>query len=302
MKLTHISLAAPRYWPSWLALGLLRIAVFLPYTWQIKLGTGLGLTLFIFAKRARKTSQINVKLCFPELTPTEQQQLLKASFVSLGIGFFETALGWWASSKRLKALVKVQGLEYVTTRQQNGQAVIMMGAHFTTLEIVGRLFSLYMPFAVVYRRQKNPVLDLFNQRYLHKHYHKAIAREDIRSIIRCLKQAIPVWYTPDVDAGIKNSVFVPFFGISAASITATSRFAKLGEAAIVPAGFYRSEDGSGYDIIFQPPLADFPSDDLTEDTARVNQVLEAAIRKKPAQYLWSYKRFKTRPPGEKRFY
>lgn len=302
MKQTIISLAAPRYWPSWLALGVLRIAVLLPYSWQIKLGTGLGVALFILAKRARHTSQTNIKLCFPELTPTEQQQLLKASFVSLGIGFFETALGWWASTKRLKALVKLQGLEYITTGIQNGQGLIMMGAHFSTLEIVGRLFSLYTPFAVVYRRQKNPVLDLFNQRYLHKHYHKAIAREDIRSIIRCLKEAIPVWYTPDVDAGMKNSVFVPFFGISAASITATARFAKLGNAVIVPVGFYRRDNGSGYDIIFQPPLTDFPSDDLTEDTARVNQIIETAIRKKPAQYLWSYKRFKTRPPGEKRFY
>lgn len=302
MKQTLISLTAPRYWPSWLALAVLRIAVLLPYSWQIKLGTGLGIALLILAKRARHTSQINIKLCFPELTPAEQQQLLKASFISMGIGFFETALGWWASTKRLKALVNVQGLEYITTRIQNRQGVIMMGAHFSTLEIVGRLFSLYTPFAVVYRRQKNPVLDLFNQRYLHKHYHKAIAREDIRSIIRCLKEAIPVWYTPDVDAGIKNSVFVPFFGISAASITGTARFAKLGNAVIVPVGFYRRDNGSGYDIIFQPPLADFPSDDLIVDTARVNQIIETAIHKKPAQYLWSYKRFKTRPPGEKRFY
>ena len=303
MNIMDIRLFSPRHWPCWLGLASLRgLVILLPYPWLLYLGRICGHVLYRVASKARHTSQINIDLCFPNLSFSQKQRLLSDCFTSMGIGLFETAMAWWAPVKRLKPLVKIHGMEHIKTALQKGKGVIMVGAHFTTLEIVGRLFALHQPFAVVYRRQKNPVLDLLNQYYLQRHYHTAIAREDVRGILRSLKNNIPVWYTPDVDAGIKNSVFVPFFNIPAASVTATARFAKLSHTSIIPVSFYRREDGTGYDIIFQPPLENYPSNDLTIDTACINQVLETAIRNKPEQYLWSYKRFKTRPPGEARLY
>jgi KDO2-lipid IV(A) lauroyltransferase len=302
MNTVNIQLFSLRHWPTWLGLAGLRLLVYLPYAWQLSLGHAVGRLMYGLATKSRHTSQTNIDLCFPDSSVAEKQQLVKNCFISMGIGLFETGLAWWAPTKRLMPLVKIHGLEYIETALQKGKGVILFGAHFTTLEIVGRLLAQNLPFAVVYRRQKNLVLDFLNQYYLQKYYQMAIAREDIRGTLRCLKHNIPVWYTPDVDAGIKSSVFVPFFGIQAASVTATTRFTKLSQASSIPVSFYRREDGSGYDIIFQPPLTNYPSDNLMADTARINQALEDAIRKRPEQYLWSYKRFKTRPPGEARIY
>ncbi len=295
----NFSLAAPRHWLTWLGIGLLWLLTWLPHRRLLAVGRGLGWLLLHCAPTARHTCLVNLQLCFPEYTPAQRQLLLKKSFAAIGMGILESASVWWHVPQ--KNLLHIQGMEHFQSCLEQGKPVLLLSAHFTTLEIIGRLLQQHIPFAVVYRRQKNPVLEWLNQRML-RHYPQAYAREDARGFIRCLRSKLPLWYTPDVDAGARNSIFVPFFGVNAATITSTARLAKLTNAAVIPLAYYRRDDGSGYDLIFHPPLADFPTTDITIDTQRINQVIEQMIRRKPEQYLWQYKRFKTRPPGEKRFY
>jgi len=295
-------LLKPRYLLSWTLVGLLRLFAFLPYGVLMHLGKTLGYLLSFFPSRIKDTTQINLALCFPELSLIEQKKLLKKNFISVGIGVMETALAWFAPTKKLAHLGHIQGLEYVHQAIAEGKGAILVSPHFTTLQISGRLLSLKQPFAVVYRRQKNPVINYVTEKNLNKYYCRTIPRGDLRSMLRCLEENIPVWYTPDVDAGLRNSIFVPFFGIQAATITTTSRLAKRSGAKTIGAFFYRRDDFSGYDLVGEPIFENFPSEDLDKDTAYINQVLENAIRKRPEQYIWQYKRFKTRPLGERKFY
>lgn len=299
MKTTFL---APRFWPIWLILGLLRLIVLLPIKWQLQIGRSLGQFLSYLPTKMRSTTEVNLALCFPELSVAERTALLRKNFESVGMGAIETALGWWAPNAKLSHLAHITGAEHLAAALKKGKGVIFCSAHFTTLEVIGRLFALQFPIAVMYRPQKNALVEEITRKSLQKHYLKVIAREDIRGMLRCLKQNIPIFYTPDVDAGAINSVFVPFFGISAASITATSRYAKMSGASVIPSFFYRRADNSGYDIVLQPAIADFPSENLEQDITRINQIIETAIRRCPEQYLWQYKRFKTRPNDEKRFY
>lgn len=292
----------PSYWLLWLSISLIWLINQLPYLWQLKIGSSLGWILEKIGGKTKRTTLTNLQLCFPELTQQQRENLLRNNFKALGITLLETGLAWWGSHKKIQHLIHFHGLNHIEQALARGQGVMLCSAHLTCLEIIGRLVQTKLPLAVVYRAQKNPLLDKLAKHFRGKIYQKIIARDDLRNVIRTLKQNNILWYTPDVDAGRNNSVFVPFFGIPAASITATSRLAKLTGAAILPTFFYRRNDGSGYDFYVHPAIEHFPSDDVTADTLRINQIIEAAIRKDPAQYLWQYKRFKTRPEGEKRFY
>lgn len=301
MQNNFTSLLHPRYWPIWFVLGIVRILVLLPYRWQMKLGRWLGRLLQHIPSRGQRAARVNLKLCFPELNDQQRQELFIKSFESIGIAVFETAMGWWNSKKQLQAIpIKVTGLEHFPPALQRGNGVLVCSPHFTTLELTGRLFAERSPFTVVYRPQKNPLFEFITRRALDKHYTRAIPRQDIRGTLRTLNNNEIVWYAPDVDAGRKNSVFVPFFGVPAATITATSRYAKITGASVMPVFFYRRENG--YEIVIREPLQDFPSNDLEKDAARINKIFEQAILVAPEQYLWQYKRFKTRPAGEKKLY
>lgn len=292
----------PRYWLTLILVGVLRLFAFLPYKALLCFGTFFGYLLSLFPSKIKHTTYVNLTLCFPELSLAERQKLLRKNFISVGIGVMETALAWFAPAKRLIRLGHIKGLEHVHHALAQGKGAILISPHFTTLQIAGRLLALKQPFAVVYRRQKNPVINYITEKSLKKYYCHIISRGDLRSMLRCLAQNIPVWYTPDVDAGLRNSIFVPFFGIQAATITTTARLAKRSGAAVIPAFFYRRDDFSGYDLIGEPALKNFPTENLHKDTECVNQMLEQAIRQKPEQYIWQYKRFKTRKKGEQRFY
>lgn len=299
--LSFRSLLKLSYWPAWFLVGFLRLCAFLPYAWLIEFGKIIGLFLWLLPLKIKRTTQINLARCFPELSPAEQEKLLKKNFISVGIGLMETALAWFGDIKKIVPLTYVRGLDKIDTMLAAGKRIIFISPHFTTLQIVGRVLSLSVPFAVVYRPQKNPVFNYITQRSLNKYYHQTIAKGDVRTMMRCLEKNIPIWFTPDIDAGLKNSIFVPFFSVPAATITLTARLAEKNGACVMPVFFYRRDDGLGYEVTIA--LAeDFPSGDVIEDTARINAILEKGIRDKPEQYIWQYKRFKTRPQGEKRWY
>lgn len=298
-----LSLISPLTWPAWLIVGLLWSITRLPMKTQFAIGRGVGKLLFKFAPKMLKTTEINVKMCFPDLTPVEQQALIKKNIESLGIALIETAMAWWLSEKRLqKCNIQITGKHYADEAFTKGKGIILVGPHFLCLEMVGRLLGTRYDFATMFRPHKKKILGHIQKKFRERYRIKQIARQHMRELLRTLDNNMAVWYAYDVDGGEKRSVFAPFFGIQTASLTALSRVAKMTDAAIIPVMFYRVDDPWGYHIILDAPIENFPSEDFVEDAARLNHSLEVAIRRAPEQYIWQYKRFKTRPKGENRFY
>jgi len=292
----------PRYWLLWLGLGIMRLVALLPYRVQMALGSGLGWFFYKFAPERRTFAEINLKMCFPELTEQARQQLLRDHFDALGKGMIETAIAWWTPASRLKKLHSIKGLEHLDTALEKGKGVILLGAHFTTLEIGTRLLALHRSYTAMYRQHNNPLFDAIMRKRRESYFEATHERRDVRGTLRSLKNNKAVWYAADQDYGRKHSVFAPFFGVPAALITATARLAKLSGAPVVPFFQSRREDGSGYDLHLLPPLENFPCGDDVADATATNHVIEEEIRQQPAQYLWVHRRFKTQPEGMKRPY
>jgi KDO2-lipid IV(A) lauroyltransferase len=291
-----------RYWPTWMAIAVLWCLSRLPFTWQLAIGRFIGRTFQQFAGRRRAIAAVNLSLCFPELSAGERDRILAEQFISMGIGVLEMAMSWWAPARRLKKLARVEGLQHLQDALDRDKGVILLSAHFTTLEIGGRLLALHTPFHVMYREHKNAAFDRVMKSARIRHFGKAIPRGDLRGMLRSLQHNMPVWYAPDQDYGREQSIFVPFFGIPAASITATSRLARLSGAAVVPFFQTRLPGARGYRLTLYPPLDNFPGASVEEDTQRINDIIEARIREQPGQYLWAHRRFKNRPKGEAQVY
>ncbi len=293
----------PSTWPAWMGLGCLWLITRLPIRWQMQIGKGIGKIIYLVSPQLRHISKVNIQLCFPEKSPQEHQQLLKKNFASLGIGIIETAMAWWISDNRLQhCQVTLSGLEHAEAAFARGKGIILLGPHFTCLEMVGRLLGAKYSFAVLYRPHKKKLLAYIQERFRKKYGIRQIARHEIRYLLKTLSENMAVWYAYDIDAGEKKSVFAPFFGIQTASLTAVSRLVTMSNTTILPISFYRLDDKWGYEIKLLPAINNFPSDSLIEDATLLNATLEQSIRDKPEQYIWQYKRFKTRPAGEKRFY
>lgn len=294
----------PRYWPLWLGFCLLWLVVQLPYRLLLILGRGLGVLMYRLARSRRHIARRNLQLCFPEMNEKERERLLRANFASTGIAFFEMAMSWWWPKSRLQRLARIEGLEHLQQAQAEGQGVILMALHFTTLEIGAALLGQQHTIDGMYREHKNPVFDFVQRRGRERHNldASAIEREDVRAMLKVLRAGRAIWYAPDQDYGRKQSLFVPWFGIKAATVTATTKFARLGRARVVPYTQERLADGSGYRLVIHPPLADFPGESEEADCRRVNDWVEDAVRQHPDQYLWAHRRFKTRPEGEPSLY
>jgi len=274
----------------------------LPYAWQLAIGRRMGKLFCRFSARRRHVAATNLSRCFPELTAAAREDLLQEQFSSLGIGVMEMALSWWGSGRQLKALARLDGLEHLHRALEQGKGVILLSAHFTTLEIGGRLLSMHAPFHVMYRPHKNAAFEALLQSARTRHFRKAIPRGDLRGMLKSLKENIPVWYAPDQDYGREQSLFVPFFGIKTATITGTSRLARISRAPVVPFFQTRLPGTQGYRLTLYPALQGFPGDSVEADTRRINTLIEARVREQPGQYLWAHRRFKTRPEGEPGFY
>lgn len=299
-----IAFLHPRYWLLWFGLALLWLLIQLPYVVLLRLGRALGALMLRFAGSRRHIVTRNIELCFPQLSESERQHLVRENFASTGIAFFEMAMSWWWPKKRLSALVQVQGLEHLQAAQAQEQGVILMAIHFTTLEIGAALLGQQHTIDGMYRAHKNPVFDYVQRRGRERHNAdaQAIKREDVRGMLKVLRQGRAIWYAPDQDYGPKQSLFIPLFGVPAATVTATSKFAKLGRALVVPMTQTRLANGQGYLIKIESPLQNFPGESDEQDCLRINQWIEQAIMAHPEQYLWAHRRFKTRPEGEAKLY
>lgn len=292
----------PRYWVVWMMAGVLRVMVLLPYSGRVFVGELLGAAFYRLMGRRHHVARVNLALCFPQMSEAERERLLKAHFAALGVAFVEMGAAWWVSDRRLEGLAEIKGLEHLNAALAKGKGAILLSAHFVSLEMGLRLFSRVMPCYMIYRPNRNPLLDRIIQRGRTRHPGEMISRDDARSLLRALKRNQPVWYPPDMDHGRRNSVFADFFAQPAATVKATARYAKISGAPVIPFYFFRKPGSRGYEILLLPPLEDFPSGDERKDARRVNAVLEAEIRKHPEQYLWAHRRFKTRPDPKEDVY
>jgi KDO2-lipid IV(A) lauroyltransferase len=293
---------APKFWPSWLGLAAMRILSMLPYRLQLLIGKFIGHLFYLIAKYRREIVQTNIALCFPELSSEQQAKLVEDHFHSLGISIAETAMSWWGNEKKLRKLVTFKGFEYVDSALEAGTGAIMLGAHYTTMEISGRLIALDHDLAVSYQKLRNPLFNTVTYNARQRMLHRVFARDEIRASFRYIKQNHLMWIAADQDVGIDNSVFVPFMGHLAATQTVASRMAKITKAPIIPYISRRLDNARGYEIEFFPPVENFPGESLEDDAVRTNLLIEAQIRKAPEQYLWVHRRFKTRPEGMAKLY
>ncbi len=304
MDRPHFSSALlhPRYTLTWLWIGGWWLLAQLPFGWQLAMGRGLGWLMWKFAARRRQIAARNIELCFPELSDIERLRLVRGSLDSTAIALFETGICWFWPRWRLAKLFQVEGLEHL--QNLDGKGALLLGMHFTTLEIAGVAINRCHSVDMMYRAHRNPVYDYVQRRGRERHnaLTQVILREDVRGTIRALKRGRTIWYAPDQDYGPKQSIFAPFFGIQAASVTATARFAKMAKVPVIPLTHVRLPGSQGYRITVHPPLTDFPGDDELADISRINAFFEAQIRQQPQQYLWVHRRFKTRPPGEEDLY
>lgn len=300
MKSGSPSLAHPRYWPLWLALSLVWLVAQLPWRVLQGLGRALGHLLWRLARSRRETARTNISLCFPELSPAEQEALAREAVIQMGVAITELAGSYCNRRVRFDKRLEFEGLEHLEEARKHG-GVLLLGVHFNTLEIAGRLLATHAPYSAVFRPNDNPLLDAFIRYGRSRYTEKYIDRQDIRALVRQLRDGRIVWYAPDQDYGVRHAVFAPFFGQPAATITATSRLARMGRATVVPMGYYRLPKGR-YKLVFLPPLDDFPSGDDIADATRVNSTVEVLVRRQPAQYLWVHRRFKHQPDGQKNPY
>ncbi len=293
---------APRHWPTWFGLGVMYLFALLPWRLQVAIGSALGSLLYHLIASRRRVADINLRHCMPELSDSQRQRLIRDNFRATAISILEGAMSWWGSDRRLKPLYTIEGLEHLEAARTQGRGVILLGGHYTTLEISGRFLAYHVEgLQPIYKPAKNPLFEAVLAHSRRQLFDDLLNSTDMRTIIRNLKKGKVVWYAPDQDFGRERSVFAPFFGVPTATLTTTARMARLSKAPLVPYTSERLADGR-FVIRLQPALENFPSGDDLEDAARTNRIIEEQVRRVPEQYLWVHKRFKTRPEGESGFY
>ena len=292
------TLLAPRHWPAWIGVGTIKLAALLPHRARMALGRALGALIARVPSARRPVARTNIALCFPELDAGSQATLADAHLHDLGLMLMEFALGWLGSDRAVERVpVTIEGLEHLEAARAQGRGVLLVGGHFSHLELCARLVSQRIRIAGMYRRMDSAVFEWVVLRARLGYADAMFDKDDIRGTVKYLRAGGTLWYAPDQDMRSKDSVFVPFFGVPAATITATHHLARMSGAAVIPFFHRRLPDGGGYALRLGAPLAGFPGPSAEDDTARVNTSIEQMVREAPEQYLWVHKRFKTRPPG-----
>jgi KDO2-lipid IV(A) lauroyltransferase len=285
----------------WLGYFAMCAAARLPWGVQRVLGRLAGGLARLLIPERRRAARINIALCFPELDEAAREKLLREHFRDVGIGLFEFARAWWGEVGPLRPGLRVEGLEHLEAARAGGRGVIVVSGHFTTLEIAARLMCDYAPLAGMYRPHDQGAMEWAVKRGRLRYATAMFGREELRPALRHLKQGGLLWFAPDQDTRRGDSVFVPFFGRPAYSLTSTHQLARLSGAAVIAFAHERRADG-GYTLRLAPAFADFPSKDATVDTARVMAAIEAMVRQVPSQYLWIHRRFKRQPDGRGALY
>jgi KDO2-lipid IV(A) lauroyltransferase len=284
-----------------IAIALLWLLRLLPLGALARVGSGMGWAVFHLWRERRHICLVNLARCFPQMSERERRDLAKRHFAALGRSVVERGILWFSSGERIARLAHIVGKEHWDAA---GKPVILLAPHFVGLDVGATRLAMESPAVSVYSRQKNAYVNRMLVRYRNRFNPiTLLSRQDsLRTVIREMRKGLPFYYLPDQDYGARDSVFVPFFGVPTATITGVSRIARLANAKVVPAVTRLLPGGAGYEVRLYPAWDDFPTEDLVADARRLNAFIEERVREMPEQYNWVHKRFKTRPPGEARFY
>ena len=303
--MTSVSLKTflhPRYWYAWLILGFVRVASWLPRHGLWVLGNALGSLFSLFPSPARRVAERNIGLCFPGMEPRERQRLVLRHFRLSGYAVVSLAVAWWAPKWRVRTFIKFPDQNYLDDALAGGKKVILLAPHFIGLDMGGIRLSLERKAVSMYRQSRNPFLEYIFQRRSRFDGVVVERMSNLKALLRHIRQGLPFYYLPDQDMGERASVFAPFFGVPAATVTALSRIAQSTNAAVIPCITRILPAGRGYELCLYPPLKNFPSDDLLADAKRMNEEVEKWVLEMPEQYMWTCRRFKTRPNNEPSLY
>jgi Kdo2-lipid IVA lauroyltransferase/acyltransferase len=283
-----------------LALGLLWLLHLLPLPLLAPLGRSLGLAFYAVGRSRRRIALTNLRLCFPEMAERDRRRLARAHFQAAGRSLLERTLLWWSRPERIRRVVQVQGVQ----RVPRDRPVIFLVPHFVGLDMAGARIAMDFDCVSIYSRQKNALIDrlLLHGRRRFGDQLLLSRQEGMAKAARALRHGRPFFYLPDMDYGARDAIFVPFFGVPAATITGLARLARVANAAVVSCIARLLPGAQGYVVELSEPWRDFPSEDVAADTRRMNAAIEDWVRTMPEQYLWMHRRFKTRPPGEARLY
>ncbi|MGI4812278.1 MAG: lipid A biosynthesis lauroyl acyltransferase [Janthinobacterium lividum] len=275
---------------------LLRALSLLPYGWVARLGTLLGSLLYLLPSRRKHIVQVNLRLCFPDKTEDEYAVLARAHLRQVVRSYLERGIQWFGSARTIAKIVEIDS--HIDLHDPQPPPTIFMGFHFVGIEVGCLCYSTQLPLASLYTRMSNTRLcDLARERRGRFGANMIERATSARKIITLLRAGTPVMLAADMDYGVDNSVFVPFFGVPACTLTSVSRLAALGHARVVPIVTEVLPDYRGYKMTVFEPLINFPSGDERADARRMNAFLESQILKFPEQYYWVHRRFKHRPPG-----
>ena len=275
---------------------------FLPFRVIVAIGSGIGMLFYLMAAERRNVGAINLKLCFPGMSDQARMKLLRDHFKMFGRGLIERSILWWSSAERISGLIHVKGAEHFDAVK--GQPTILLTPHFVGMDAGGQWIAQHTDTVCMYANQKNRYLTelLLKKRARFRNQYLYSRQQGLRPILKGMRTGMPFIYPPDQDQGIKDGAFIPFFGVSAATMTSVPRIAKMTGAKILPSITRLLPGGEGYMLTFYPAWDNYPTGDDIADTRRMNEFIEQRILEMPEQYFWLHKRFKTRPEGEKRFY
>jgi len=285
-----------------LAIGVFWLLHFLPLAVLARIGAVAGLAFMAFGRERREVARTNLALCFPGWDKARREAVLRAHFRAIGRSFFEAGIVWWGSEERIRRIVRIEGEEHA--RAQGDRRIILLVPHFAGIEMEGLRVSMDCKGMAVYSHQKNRVFDQFLVRVRSRFPGtRMVARQEgVKTLLRGFKDGVVLQLSPDLDLGPRDAIFVPFFGVQAATVTALSRLARLADAVIVPVVVRQLPGGEGYVMRMYPAWENYPGESVEADTRRMNAFIEERVLEMPEQYYWVHKRFKTRPEGEPRIY
>jgi KDO2-lipid IV(A) lauroyltransferase len=277
---------------------------FLPLSALAVVGDVFGCLLGFLGHRRRDVVRINLELCFPEMTAKEREKLARDHFRVLGRSILERSVLWWDSREHLERMIRIEGAEKLRAQLDAGKPVILLTPHFVGLDAGGVAVAMRFDSLSMYAEQANPVFDrlLLNGRRRFGDQLLLNRQDGIRATVKAMKSGRPFYYLPDLNARRREAVFVPFFGVSAATTDGLSRLARVAGAVVLTCVTRVLPGGQGYLTEIGDAWENFPTADAQADTARMNAWIEAAVRVMPEQYYWVHRRFKTRPEGESRPY
>jgi KDO2-lipid IV(A) lauroyltransferase len=282
-------------------IALLWLLHWLPLPILGRIGSAVGTLMYYAIPKRRKIAFTNLRLCMPELSEAQRKDIVMRHFQGYSRSILERSLIWWASFERIHGLIEV--VPAVPKPQMESGPTILFCPHFVCLD-VGGVAARVMPLATIYSPQKNKAFDDL-LRYGRERYGpvRLFTREEgVKPILRALRDGLPYYMLPDMDFGEKDATFVPFFGIQAATLTAMARLAGATGAKVIPIIATFLPNYKGYRVEFFPAWENYPGDDIVAATRRMNAFIEDRVREHPAEYFWTHKRFKTRPPGEPPLY